>query len=746
MSREATTKKLPSLLDQQPSEGLGAKSPLSNQFGPSPQSLQASELRLVAGGGDREEATTEHHSHTSPAVLQAKEMKAVADPENTKQVAKEGLTGTPQKLPHLDKVQGAFEGHDLSNVKAYVGGPAAKAAKEMGASAYATGDKVAFKEQPDVKTVAHEAAHVVQQREGVSLKGGVGEKGDKYEKAADAVAEKVGGVRPKRTGFVDVSNQETDVQCMQQVQMENEQPSTESEEAGVKVKNQTGDIAETSLNSGNSKLRGAVDSGRILENKIADMMSIEGLMAEWQKQFDKAAEDFWEATKEKKPSDTEQFLMCLSLVASLAGGILAIREIAKEGHNVIKLWKEGQKTGWDIVESAGKVIKVGGGDVPGAVKSSIQSTPRGQKPPYQAVKAVDQSLADGINTLHTALQLVQENEIQETFSAMRSQMDGAYTDYQNACTNLIDIQADGDLVTKDRIELISKYDDTFKTLSTNAANTLKSQAELFDAILYGAGAELRADGEDGPTQARGVFDVIRSWGNDDSKKRWLSSLWLFHEQKTKTIEFKRLGWVLTDNEWPSKKKNLSRKGTQYLAAGYVYGSYPERSVLRISKNSAAVEMHKKVPGLSWQKEGEDCWNLEISHEAGWAIRSLAKQAPYSMMSIIAGACEVKFVDVHNKPVGEPIVHERMGSFYEYWYNTPQYCALQQSLLNNVGYVFHMSLSEFGKATYGSYCERPLYYGKKNARKNYAIWEESGYEPIGKYGDVGYIHGAEDIQI
>jgi len=53
-------------------------------------------------------------------------------------------------------------GHDLSNVQAYVGGPAAKASKEIGASAYATGDKVAFKEQPDVKTVAHEAAHVVQ--------------------------------------------------------------------------------------------------------------------------------------------------------------------------------------------------------------------------------------------------------------------------------------------------------------------------------------------------------------------------------------------------------------------------------------------------------------------------------------------------------------------------------------------------------------------------------------------------------
>src|SRR6185503_888478 len=41
---------------------------------------------------------------------------------------------------------------------------------------------------PDLHTAAHEAAHVVQQRAGVQLKGGVGEAGDPYERHADAVA------------------------------------------------------------------------------------------------------------------------------------------------------------------------------------------------------------------------------------------------------------------------------------------------------------------------------------------------------------------------------------------------------------------------------------------------------------------------------------------------------------------------------------------------------------------------------
>jgi hypothetical protein len=40
-------------------------------------------------------------------------------------------------------------------------------------------------------TAAHEAAHIVQQRQGVHLKGGVGEVGDAYEQHADAVADRV---------------------------------------------------------------------------------------------------------------------------------------------------------------------------------------------------------------------------------------------------------------------------------------------------------------------------------------------------------------------------------------------------------------------------------------------------------------------------------------------------------------------------------------------------------------------------
>ena len=105
--------------------------------------------------------------------------------------AAHGVSGAGTALPHLDHIQRAFGRHDVGGVKAHVGGEAAEGAGAMGAKAFATGDRVAFAEAPDLHTAAHEAAHVVQQRGGVQLKGGVGQAGDSYEQHADAVADAV---------------------------------------------------------------------------------------------------------------------------------------------------------------------------------------------------------------------------------------------------------------------------------------------------------------------------------------------------------------------------------------------------------------------------------------------------------------------------------------------------------------------------------------------------------------------------
>ncbi len=94
-------------------------------------------------------------------------------------------------MPHFDAIQQSFGGHDIGAIQAHTGGAAASASEAMGAEAYATGDHVAFKGAPDLHTAAHEAAHVVQQKAGVSLAGGVGQVGDSYEQHADQVADAV---------------------------------------------------------------------------------------------------------------------------------------------------------------------------------------------------------------------------------------------------------------------------------------------------------------------------------------------------------------------------------------------------------------------------------------------------------------------------------------------------------------------------------------------------------------------------
>ncbi len=70
------------------------------------------------------------------------------------------------ELPYLDRIQRAFGGHDVSSVRVHIGGSAGAEAAGVGAEAYAHGEALVFKGTPDLHTVAHEAAHVVQQRTG----------------------------------------------------------------------------------------------------------------------------------------------------------------------------------------------------------------------------------------------------------------------------------------------------------------------------------------------------------------------------------------------------------------------------------------------------------------------------------------------------------------------------------------------------------------------------------------------------
>jgi hypothetical protein len=127
-----------------------------------------------------------HAEGTSPSPGDA------GPPGSVGEAAAAGVTGGGGRLPHLDRIQASFgAAHPVTGIRAHVGGEAAAACDTIGATAYATGQRVAFREQPDLHTAAHEAAHVVQQAAGVRPKGGVGQAGDVHEQHADEVADRV---------------------------------------------------------------------------------------------------------------------------------------------------------------------------------------------------------------------------------------------------------------------------------------------------------------------------------------------------------------------------------------------------------------------------------------------------------------------------------------------------------------------------------------------------------------------------
>ena len=158
--------------------------------------VQHDEPALEREGTDETTAEADRStmSRTSAALIQMK-FAGAAGPGGAEQAhaaAAHGVAGGGAALPHQETIQEAFgPRHDVSGIRAHVGGPAAEATRDLGAEAFATGNDVAFGSAPDLHTAAHEAAHVVQQQSGIQLKGGVGQAGDVHEQEADQVADAV---------------------------------------------------------------------------------------------------------------------------------------------------------------------------------------------------------------------------------------------------------------------------------------------------------------------------------------------------------------------------------------------------------------------------------------------------------------------------------------------------------------------------------------------------------------------------
>lgn len=169
----------------------------ANDFTPGKRTLTAAIQRMPEVAAST--AAPGRQSITGPAYAASVQRRDGGDAEaatatataDVHAAAQRGIQTPAAALPYASTIQRLFGRHDVSQIRAHIGGDAAASAHAMHAQAYATGEHVVLPDGANLFTVAHEAAHVVQQRGVVHVAGGVGQAGDRYEQHADEVAQRV---------------------------------------------------------------------------------------------------------------------------------------------------------------------------------------------------------------------------------------------------------------------------------------------------------------------------------------------------------------------------------------------------------------------------------------------------------------------------------------------------------------------------------------------------------------------------
>ncbi len=245
-----------------------------------------------------------------PATVQRKANDRSPTDTDIQAIAASGIEGNGQPLPHLDRIQAAFGPHDVSRVRAHIGGPAASAADAIGAEAYATGTDVAFQSTPDLHTAAHEAAHVIQQQQGVHLKGGVGQAGDTYEQHADAVADKVVRGESAETLLTNVTTTSSGGPSIQLRPHRHRRAKAMARHTDVTRMLEHADLATHSFDDG---IGFAVQLYKIVDGVI----HADSLHDQLRSSYDKASDAYDDA---KKPGGAEVFFSFLGSMADLGLG------------------------------------------------------------------------------------------------------------------------------------------------------------------------------------------------------------------------------------------------------------------------------------------------------------------------------------------------------------------------------------------------------------------------------------------
>ncbi|MCA9523229.1 MAG: DUF4157 domain-containing protein, partial [Myxococcales bacterium] len=161
------------------------------------QDGSATEMTPAASRGERRaaEGATEKKAAIGPlGPIQCKRERGGPDGAQgedgaAQEAARAGVASASDPFPHAGRIQSSFGRFAVDGLRAQVGGPAVAATQQLGATAFAHDGAVAFRERPDLHTAAHEATHLLQQRNGRAPSGL--DRSGELEGQADAVADRV---------------------------------------------------------------------------------------------------------------------------------------------------------------------------------------------------------------------------------------------------------------------------------------------------------------------------------------------------------------------------------------------------------------------------------------------------------------------------------------------------------------------------------------------------------------------------
>lgn len=148
---------------------------------------QSTELPSLAGTPGNSVVQRTHVSSSPPAP------QPTSAPASTiiRRVARQASQLPASPLPHAARIQRSFGRYSLHQIQAHQGSEATTSAKTIEAQAFTSGNHVVFAGTPSLQIAAHEAAHVIQQQNGIHLPGSIDTPGDRYERNAEAVAQRV---------------------------------------------------------------------------------------------------------------------------------------------------------------------------------------------------------------------------------------------------------------------------------------------------------------------------------------------------------------------------------------------------------------------------------------------------------------------------------------------------------------------------------------------------------------------------